>query len=131
MGPGREQGVELLRSRGVWVLVSPRVDQMRRSQLRGGAPSSREPALQTSEDRSVGCAPPLTHLGELSAWQPPCDEHRGGAQSPAGKAALPRALSRTTHAQSPSSRSPWPALSPEPGNRRPWGLVATGDLEAV
>src|SRR6266481_4530653 len=50
VGQGGNQGLQLLRGRGVWVLVSPGVDQMWSGQLRGGATTVREPTLQTSED---------------------------------------------------------------------------------
>jgi hypothetical protein len=50
VGQGGDQGLQLLRGRGVWVLVSPRVDQIWSGQLRGGATTVREPTLQTSED---------------------------------------------------------------------------------
>ena len=50
VGQGGNQGLQLLRGRGVWVLVSPRVDQIWSGQLRGGAATVREPTFQTSED---------------------------------------------------------------------------------
>jgi hypothetical protein len=46
----RESRSTAVTSRGVWVMVSPRVDQMWSGQLRGGATTVREPTLQTSED---------------------------------------------------------------------------------
>jgi len=43
------------------------------------APRALENPPQTSKDRSIGCPGAAGELGELSAWQPRCDEHRRGA----------------------------------------------------
>jgi len=51
-----DQGLQLLRSRGVWILVSPGIDQTRCGQLRGGTPAPGEPIRQTPKDRPIGCA---------------------------------------------------------------------------
>src|ERR1700756_2812875 len=47
--------IQLLRSRSMWLLVSPGTDQMRSGQLRGGPTTTAEPTQQTSKDRSIGC----------------------------------------------------------------------------
>jgi hypothetical protein len=46
---------QLLRSRSLRLLVSPRTDQTRSGKLRGGTTSAREPTQETSKDRSIGC----------------------------------------------------------------------------
>jgi hypothetical protein len=56
VGQGGDQGLQLLGGWGVWILVTPGIDQMRRGQLRGGTTTPGKPTLRTPEDRSVGCA---------------------------------------------------------------------------
>ena len=53
---------------------------MRSDQLRGGSTTTAKPTQQTSKDRSIGCPGAVRELGELSAGQPRCDEHRRGAE---------------------------------------------------
>ena len=52
MGKGGDQGLQLLRSRSVWLLVSPGTDQTRSGKLRCGTTSAGEPTQETSKDRS-------------------------------------------------------------------------------
>jgi hypothetical protein len=49
VGQVRDQGLQLLRGRSVWILVSLGINQTRRGQLRGGTAAPGEPLLQTAE----------------------------------------------------------------------------------
>ena len=116
-GQGGNQGLQLLRGRSV--------------QLRGGTTTLREPTLETSEDRSAGCAGAVRQLGELFAWQPRCNEHRSGSQPRTGTATLGGASPRAAGTQSTPSRGAGSGASSDPRNPGPGGLVATSGLEGV